>query len=462
MAIYLSDLAQVNISYQKTITAGARFGIPLLFGYESGLPSNISYIGSEVELEDTYGLSVDDPTYVCAQAIFAQADVGASTVPRIAIAKRLANVAQVTHVTFSGASNAVDYTVTITADGVELASETITSGGSATMQEIVEALASALNGSLAASTVAVTEDNTKLILTAEVAGVGFSATASSTGSGVTATIATATANRNAATQLSALTLDDPDEVGYYYVIPVGSGSIYVPDQDIRQITEWAEAQPDVYLGLFLSDDADLIDTTVTDDIGSVLKAADHTRCAIWVDASETPIHCGAVGWHLGRLPSVKLGAWHHIELSTELEPSSWSSTQMSQAKTKRVNAYYRVANTASRVLMHGRCISQLELRQRVGLDSFIVDVQVAILDLFQRTAQAGSAITNTPSGRNQIASVIDPVLRKYSVEDRQLFTTSPRVDMSEASYADGTLSGIRFVGDRADAILLTIINGQFK
>jgi hypothetical protein len=135
---------------------------------------------------------------------------------------------------------------------------------------------------------------------------------------------------------------------------------------------------------------------------------------------------------------------------------------MSQAKTKRVNAYYRVANTASRVLMHGRCISQLELRQRVGLDSFIVDVQVAILDLFQRTAQAGSAITNTPSGRNQIASVIDPVLRKYSVEDRQLFTTSPRVDMSEASYADGTLSGIRFVGDRADAILLTIINGQFK
>ena len=460
MAIYLGDIASVSINYQRTASAGARLGIALLFGYESGLPANVSYIGSEQELIDTYGLADTDPTYLAAQAAFAQADAGAILIPRMAIAKRLANVAQISHVTFSSAVSDADYTATVTYDGTEYA-ETITADGTATVKEIVEALAAALNGSLPAPSVAVTEDDTKLILTAETAGIGFSVTASSTGSGVTATIATATANRNAATQLSALELADPEEAGYYYVVPVGSGSIYAPDQDIEQITLWAEAQQDAYMGVFLTSNYDYIDPTVTDDLGSVLKTAKRTRCVIVVDDAGSPVHTAVMGWILGRLPSEKLGGWHHLSLSG-VDPSSYDSSDFTSSRTKRVNAYFRIANNTARVFMPGLCISQLEARQRIGLDALTLEIQTAILDLFTRAAQANTVIPNTAKGKGQIKSVVDPVLARYATTDRQLFQTAPTCDMSNATFADGLLSGVTFSGTRADAVLLVQLNGKFQ
>jgi hypothetical protein len=71
--------------------------------------------------------------------------------------------------------NSTDYTVAvITAEGVRF-EETITSDGSATAQEIVEALEAALNAALPADSVIVTEDNVTLTLTSELAGRPFSA-----------------------------------------------------------------------------------------------------------------------------------------------------------------------------------------------------------------------------------------------------------------------------------------------
>lgn len=93
-------------------------------------------------------------------------------------------------VTFTAPSaRVVHLTPTInTATGVPYAVEVVIEGetygaefdadGSATVQEVVEGLTTALNAALPANTVVVTEDNTKLILTGEVPGTPFEVNAS--------------------------------------------------------------------------------------------------------------------------------------------------------------------------------------------------------------------------------------------------------------------------------------------
>lgn len=75
------------------------------------------------------------------------------------------------------AVNSTLYTVDVTVHPLTLAERTYhaeyTSDGSATAQEIVEGLATAVNAVMPANTVIATEDNTALTLTAEVAGLDF-------------------------------------------------------------------------------------------------------------------------------------------------------------------------------------------------------------------------------------------------------------------------------------------------
>jgi hypothetical protein len=81
----------------------------------------------------------------------------------------------------SGTYSGLGFTATYIADG------------SASVQEICEGLVAQINALMPASTVIATEDNTKVILTAEVAGVGFEVDAGSSTTAVV-TISTTTAN----------------------------------------------------------------------------------------------------------------------------------------------------------------------------------------------------------------------------------------------------------------------------
>ena len=92
---------------------------------------------------------------------------------------------KVIHATPTAGNNIV-YTVSIHADldfdGIEETySASHDSGGAATVQTIVEALQAALDAAMPASTIAVTEDNTKLIFTSELPNLNFSVSATEDG-----------------------------------------------------------------------------------------------------------------------------------------------------------------------------------------------------------------------------------------------------------------------------------------
>ncbi|TXH44873.1 MAG: hypothetical protein E6Q97_32120 [Desulfurellales bacterium] len=95
------------------------------------------------------------------------------------------------------AENSIAYQIAVIADlnfdgVVETYPAVYTSDGSATVQEIVEGLQAALDAQMPANTIAITEDNTKLIFTGELPGLDFHVTATETGSSATWTIANAT------------------------------------------------------------------------------------------------------------------------------------------------------------------------------------------------------------------------------------------------------------------------------
>ena len=96
------------------------------------------------------------------------------------------------------AENSATYDLSLVADldfdGInEVYTASYSADGSATVQEIVEALQAALDAQMPANTIAITEDDAKLIFTSELPNLDFNVTATENGSTATWTIATDTA-----------------------------------------------------------------------------------------------------------------------------------------------------------------------------------------------------------------------------------------------------------------------------
>lgn len=116
-----------------------------------------------------------------------------TTSEKCKIASAANMTAKIVNLTPANVNSAV-YFVNIKVAGVTYVGQ-YTADGSATVQEIVEGLKAVLNGLLPASTVDVTEDDAKLILTAEVAGLDFEVEVGSSAATATWTVSETSARR---------------------------------------------------------------------------------------------------------------------------------------------------------------------------------------------------------------------------------------------------------------------------
>lgn len=162
-----------------TVTATALF---------SGSEHAVSYSGAtNITLTETTAAS-DGASIEFGLAVMHDSTEGQGVRPT-----KTAAVAQVWHLTPTVANTTTYFASVTLADG-RTYSASYLGDGSDTIQEVVEGLTPLLNAQLPASTVVVTEDNAKMILTAEVAGVAFTASAGSNSASAVWTIAEATAN----------------------------------------------------------------------------------------------------------------------------------------------------------------------------------------------------------------------------------------------------------------------------
>lgn len=461
MAVPINTFVGVNVAIQSAPVAAPVFGIPLFYSYESELPSTPTYYSPDdilAELEDL-GITSSEPVYLAAQAIKDQSALGPLP-EQIGVVKRLSNVAQVSHVTFSSAANNSNYTVTISQDGAEIASETYTSDGSATAQEIVEGLTALLEAALPASTVAVTEDNTKLILTAEVAGVPFSVVASSTGAGVTATITANTANRNGATQLADIWEADKT---WYILVPLDSADFALPDLDVTQI---AAAMASLEAVAFLqSSSADIIDAGVTDDPASVVQDASNSRALVLYHAdTDEPAAAALAGRMGGYDPSDGLTPIGNKKL-VNITSQDVSSTELAAAVAKRASIYVKVINRSTNLggyVRDGLMAFSLNWPQRIGVDWSIAQIRQEVFTLMDEASNAGRDIPFTAAGLQMIGGALGKVaadmLRIGLIGSPATVTVPALSDIDAGDVAAGRATGFKISGTAADSVIYAEIN----
>ena len=465
MSVYASRTIQVNLSLTPGVSTVANFGTPLFFGFEAELPSTPTRYTSLAALAEL-GLAAGDPTYDAVSAALAQSSLG----PRIQgffVAKRSANVAQISNITYSAAVNSAVYTASVTMLAGVYAGETYegsyTAGGSATMQQIVEGVAADLNANLPPNTVEVTEDNTKLILTAEVTGAGFTFVGTCDSVSVTFTYATPTANVNGATQIPTLVTTP----GWYALVPVGQAAFAVSDLDIQTMTATLEAYSK--FGMYQTATVGCLDSGVSTDPMSLAQAAAYNRALILFEETNLATIPALAGRWLAYDFSTALASPQRMQLAGITVNTGYDDTDIDviagsgSDEGKNGNIYANVYGVGGAVF-NGRCPSGVFARDMRGLDGFIDALQTSEYSFWYRRSNQGRPVVATQADLEACGQVLRAVCDDYT--SIGLFQETPVVgvpkiaDLDADELAAGRLAGFTINGTRANEFIDMVITGN--
>lgn len=250
----------VIVTVIKEIASLSRpgFGSLLIAGYHTVFPNRVREYFSLEELVDD-GFALTHPIYLAASRALSQS-------PRVRSFKvgRLSPATQVIDIGVAEARSGVMYNVRINEVVHLYTADTATS-----VQEVVEGLAALINAGSQPMTA--TEDDTKLTLTADVAGAVNTVEIYDSVSENLLTMTDATADRSIADDLSAIEEEDGSWYGLILADAFGAA-------EIEEVADWVEARK--HLCVCVSADTGCTDAGVTSDIMSTLKTAAYERTTV--------------------------------------------------------------------------------------------------------------------------------------------------------------------------------------
>ena len=271
----IDTLIKINISLITKAVAQASFSIPLIIGpTATGWSDKVhSYTDPESMLAD--GFTLFSPEYIYALELYEQ-----EITPTIFyVGNRTVSVAQIDIVT-PIAANAHLYEVSIGATNYSY-----TSDADATVLEIVAGLLALINAD--ANCPAIASGTTTLILTAKIAGIGFS---TSINGDADLSLAHSVVSHGIVDDFHAIATENND---WYGVILCSND-----DQDILQLAGAIEPLKKIFIGV--SSDA-AIATAVTSDVLSILKGKNYNRTALIYSPASAALGIEAA-WMGGQLP----------------------------------------------------------------------------------------------------------------------------------------------------------------
>lgn len=428
----LDNVVNINISRSAAAVSRQGFGVALILGLSaSGWGSDRirSYTTPAAMLED--GFITSDLEYKEALRLYSQPVRPA----KFKVGKRLAAVAQVTTITPDVTSQAIQ------AFTVELNSVvyTFTSDASPTAGEVVTGLIALIN---AGSEPVTASGTTTLILTADVAGIGFSAVLTPN-----LTAVATTPNTGVASDLAQINAIDND---WYALI--------LCDRSAIQILEAASYIESVRKIFAAATGDSAVITAGTSDIGSVLKAKGYNRTFLIYTADHAS---GPEGAELGNILPRSVGSYTlKFKTLVGITPDALSETQYTIAKSKNVNVHTVVAGAG--MLEEGVVASGEFLDTIINADWIHVNMQA---DIFQALRDAPK-IPYTNNGANVIESCIRKRLQLavtagILTDDPAYTVTVPLItDQDPADKVTRKLAGITFTGYLAGAVHAVQINGS--
>jgi hypothetical protein len=427
-------MASISTVVSITITKGTKtvslqsFNVACIFGPSNRFGDVIRYYTDPSDML-TDGFLVSDPEYIFATELMEQ-----SPSPKtFAVSKFTAAVAQVDTITPSAVNNHA-YKVTI--DGVDY---TYTSDSSATVSEIVTGLLALINADSNAACAAT--GTTTVILTAKVAGVGFT---TSINADANMSLAHTTANHSIAQDIAATQAVDDSWYGVLVTSHVTS--------DIQQVAAYVESQLKVY-GTSSSDSG--IISTSTTDLASYLKGKSYSRTYLLYSA--TPGDAPEAAW-MGRMfPTTPGAANWNFKTLVGITPDNLSQTQITNAQGKNCNVYITIG---------GLNIATIG----VTPGGEYIDVTIFI-DWLSSTMQANifSVLVNSdkvPYTNKGIAAIENPISQtlQQGQDNGGLAAgwtvSAPDVaDVSQIDKASRTLNNVAFEAELAGAINKVNVQG---
>jgi len=307
----LQDVVNVSIVRGTKSITRAGFGRALVLG------DNATTLGVYANLaEVAAGFSTSDAEYIAARSYFGQ-----ERKPRsLLIGPRTTKVAQVHTITPTAANN---FTYVVTINGVEFS---FLSDSDATVNEIVAGLIALINAGAEPVTASGT---TTLILTADVAGNGFT---SSVGTNLSKVVTTPS---NGVAEDILAAVEDSEVAGLdWYGLLLTSRN----NDDIMNAAATIETMRRIFLTS--TQDSDVL-TSVTTDVASKLKARAYARTAYLYSADQENYPDAA--WIGNRFPTDPGSSTWAYKVLAGIAPDKFSSTQAANLAFKLANTYTTIA-----------------------------------------------------------------------------------------------------------------------
>lgn len=433
----LDQIVNINISQQTKAVPQKGFGIPVFMGSSNRFVDAIRYYTDTASMIAD-GFLISDPEYVRAAEAFEQE----LSPVQVGIGKYTAPVLQIDTLSFT-AVNTHLYTITI--NGVDYS---YTSDGSATVSEIVAGLLAAVNADT--NSPAVATGSTTLILTAKVAGSGFTTTTLD----VNISIVHTQANHSIVNDI--VTMQAASDIWY------GLGISSNLAADIEQVAAYIETQKKIFLAV--TGDAG-VPTTSSTDVGSILKGKGYNRSGLIYSATPTTGLEGA--WMGGVLPTTPGAATWKFKTAVGIGPDSFSQTQrniligLPGIPGKNVNIYENVGGV--NIFEEGFMASGQFIDITIGLDWLESTMQTNVFTVLVNALK----IPYTDIGASMIENAIRQTLKQgddltgTGLLDHNSFsvTVPPVLSVPQSDRANRILPDIKFSARLAGAFHFIQING---
>lgn len=434
----IDQIVSVAITEQTQVATQVGFGIPLIIGTTGfGNADLIRYYTNPADML-TDGFTTSSPEYIRAVKLMSQ---GISPT-QFGIGKYTAAVIQVTTVTPDVSDQVIQHYIETIAD----VPYDFTSDATPTAAEVVTGLIALINADSNAPVVA--SGSTTLILTAKVAGAGFSHTESANLAAVTSP-----ANHSIADDIAAIQDVNDDWYGLSAVTQVAS--------DLEQIAQYIESQKKIYIGD--TNDAACL-TTSTTDIASILKGLSLKRSGVIYTAESNDGKASA--WMGGQLPKVPGSTTWKFKTLAGCTVDKFTATQRSIAigngiagvVGKNLNIYE--ATGGSNITKEGFMAGGQFIDITIGVDWLESNIQSGVFNLLV----SEDKVPYTDQGLAQIENAIRAVLNQGAVNglvDGSTIVVSipPVAQQSVSDRANRILNNVKFSCRLAGALHFVVIQG---
>ncbi len=435
----LDNIVSVTITRQTASVTQAGFGTPLLMSGEAKTLAAFTDVVA-IEYEEvadmvTDGFDADGVAVDIATKIFGQDNRPES----IIVARRDNKQTQIVNLT-PVVQHSHAYVVTL--NGTDF---TYTSDSATTAQEIVEGLVAQINAG--SEPVTASEDNTKVTLTADVAGIPFTVAIPR----ADMTRDDATADPGIATDLSTIRTSISGSDDWYCVLIDSQGQA-----EIEALAAVIETLPRIFLAT--TADSNVIAAGST-DVASELQADDYDRTAVVFHPDGEQ---AAAAWAGACLPLDPGSETWKFKPLTGVEVYSLTPAERAYAVDKGANVYERISGnnvTAEGTMASGEFVDTMRF-----IDFIVARIKENVFSRLINLPKIPFTDKGIAVVENEIRGVLNLGVKQggFAADPAPTVTVPRAADVSANDKANRILPDVEFSGTLAGAIHFTEIHGTIS